>query len=313
MQINLLQNLSIDEYHNADGYVFSSSRISDFLNNSPLYYYKKYITGAIPRSLESRGFRIGQAVDTYITGGKDEFDKLYASANEEPKKPTQAQISAKKPTDKTIKLIKNWKAWEAVNKGKTVLSNQDYTDVILSCTSLVKHPFYSFFKRDWETQNTYRADLDGKIRIQCRPDIEIHINKPDQCDFFDTEVNTGDMILVDLKTTNRLKDWVSDSYNNPFYKFGYHRQCGFYQQIINAHHGKKVHPFLWVVETQEPYETALITIPEHLAIIGWHQTHDAIKEIKDCIKNNHWSGVYEEGKGSINLNDFVINKMRGVA
>jgi len=289
-EITVTEGLSISQYLGVTSDVVSSSRIRDFINESPLYYFKKYVTNEI-KCPASKAMGLGNAIDCHITQGKAAFECLYGMDYPD-KKPTKSQLSSKNPSERTIELIKDYGYWEKRNVCKTILSRNDYLTTQHCVNSLYSSDFGKVFKENtsmFKTQSTFRINLED-ISVQCRPDI------------FKVE---GDRVrLFDLKSTARLRDWSYNHRGNPLYKFGYYIQCGLYSQFLQDHFKKRVDCYLWVVETQQPYESALLRVPQYIVDAGLEACQRAIGGIRECFKSNKWPGVFN-GESEIELNCFL--------
>lgn len=57
-----------------------------------------------------------------------------------PRRPTEAQKTAKKPTPASVKSVQWWEEFERQAMGRTVISEQDHHNALRACTMLDRHP-----------------------------------------------------------------------------------------------------------------------------------------------------------------------------
>jgi len=97
-----------------------------------------------------------------------------------------------------------------------------------------------------------------------------------------------DNVIWDVKTTSSLIDFAKSVAN-----FGYHRQAAFYgaglREITGAFKGFN---FI-VVETQEPYDCAVLTLKPDNIRRGFKEVKELLQLLTECEKNNHWPGAFD--------------------
>jgi len=124
---------SIDEYHAGtlcDGLSISASGLSVVID-SPAHFWDTcaWNVEAEPEDGEKEEYVFGRAAHTYAFE-RDQFNKRFVVIPKDaPKKPTSAQIKAKKPSDETIKQIEWWDEFKAQINGRHLIKPDEFYDI----------------------------------------------------------------------------------------------------------------------------------------------------------------------------------------
>jgi len=97
-----------------------------------------------------------------------------------------------------------------------------------------------------------------------------------------------DRWIWDLKTTSSLATFAKSVAN-----FGYHRQAAFYGKGLATLSGQFKGFGFVVVETQEPFDCAVLTMEKASMRTGLEEILDALERLKKCREDNKWPSMYE--------------------
>lgn len=199
--VEIIRDLDIEEYHKSP--ILSHTKIQHWLENTPQWWYAKYIEGKRFEGEEAAYFVHGRAIDTLLFDGEKEFRRLFTTA---PKEYPSVRTLTKKEqgivlaaTDADVERaiqyhsedkqdefrskpcaieMKPWigsaiycQGWEA-SSGKTVLSSDMARMVAAEAKTVVANPLAHeiIAHKGAQFQITLRWEIDG-IMVQARPDV----------------------------------------------------------------------------------------------------------------------------------------------
>jgi hypothetical protein len=256
----------IEAYHSNPA--ISHSKLELF-RRRPVLYYKRYIAKTLPEQEQSPAFRMGSAVHCAVLETKTYHDR-YATKPEGIDRRTKEGKAA-------------YAEYEARHAGKTLISSEEQDAVDNIYEEISNHPVASQLLGEGLPELTWRTK--GPIALQCRTDW-----------FRESASVLGDgPLVVDLKTTESLDDEAFSNFERSAFKFGYHRQAGFYCSLISELTGKPVTKFAFlVVEKQEPYGIRIFSLSERAIILGQEETVADLKRIKNCLDLGAWPNLAED-------------------
>ena len=118
-----IKKLSNSEYHRRCS--VSKSHL-DKVNQSPLHFWHHYLDPDRPEPERTKAMILGSAFHTKILE-PHLFDKeYYVEPDNAPKRPTFAQLNAKKPSSQTIEAIEYWTSFDSQLGNKTLLLRDDF-------------------------------------------------------------------------------------------------------------------------------------------------------------------------------------------
>ena len=242
-------------YFTKNNNYLSNSKISDFIKNKK-YFYEKHIT----RTIENKptpSMVIGSAVDTYLTVGKSEFNKMFSSV---------ARRNVKNPPT-----------------GYTEILESDYKKVLTMCENVEYHPVYTCLSK-YTSQKILQIDnkvgkyFDGLCGI---PDW-YKITKAGLC------------TIVDLKTTKNVQH---KDFHYTCRKYGYYRQQAFYQMLLKNNYPqiKSFTSRILAVENNGMYDVQIFEIDKETIEQEKEYIMEVVKNIiseKDYkIKKLYWKSA----------------------
>jgi exodeoxyribonuclease VIII len=258
---------SIQDYHaNA---AISHSKLETF-RRRPALYFKKYIAKTLPQVEASSAFRIGSAAHTAIL------------------EPTQYLVRyAIKPEGidrrtKDGKII--FAEFESKNTGKIVMAEQEDQQVSSMFDAVHSHELASRLLTLGKPEVTWRTE--GAMPLQCRTDWF----NPAGC-----ELSGGRPYVADLKTVESLDDEAFSNFEKAVFRYGYHRQAGFYLPLITEITGAPVFDFFFIaVEKVEPFGVAVYRLSDDAVARGQDESIEDLRGIRACMDSGVWPNIEEK-------------------
>jgi len=277
MNPGIYQNISFPEY-NALPHVRNS-------------YLKKLsacpAAAKIEDDTDTPALLIGRAVHSFILDGDTAFHSEYVVLPADaPKKPTDRQIYAAKPSAETVHAVAWWNMFTAQSKGKQVINLDDYKMISAMRDSVRSHPFAKRLLADTVSEQTvifeYTASNGRVIPCKARPDST---PSPElRC-------------LIDLKST---EDAGYDAFLRTCYKYSYHQQAAFYLDAYNSVRGDlpEVDAFCFIaVSKKPPYQVECYSMmgDNPLLIQGRDRYQAALDIEANCRVLNYWPAYTNSG------------------
>jgi exodeoxyribonuclease VIII len=258
---------SIHDYHaNA---ALSHSKLETF-RRRPALFYKKYIAKSLPPVEASSAFRIGSAAHTAILE-PDQYHSRYAQ----------------KPhgIDRRTKEGKvAFAEFEAANVGKIVIAGDEHDQVCSMLVAVRLHQLALQLLSAGTAEVTWRTD--GAMPLQCRTDWF----NPAGC-----ELSGGRPYVADLKTVESLDNEAFSNFEKAVFRYGYHRQAGFYLPLITEITGAPVFDFFFIaVEKVEPFGVAVYRLSDDAVARGQDESIEDLRGIKACMDSGLWPNIEEK-------------------
>ena len=168
------------------------------------------------------------------------------------------------------------------NKGKVVLTKDEYDQVNLMAESVKAHPSAKYLldlAGDCES-SVFVKDRETGVELKCRPDKDC--------------VESAN-IIIDVKTTSNIDDWRSDKeWVNPLYKFNYGHGASFYTDVLEQHYNTTIDSFVFlviqnsVVLNRYPVAVFQISRSELIDLGFWDRHRTNVFEYSRCKSQNDW-------------------------
>ena len=294
----------IDAYHAAP--VLSKSKI-DVFRESPRLFQGRYLTGEFDLPEPTEALVMGNAVDALAIEGEDAFLARHAIIPiEAPRRPTKKQRAALKPTPAALKSIAFWDAFDAANKGKTAITQEDADFAKLLADKLNANETFAALKAGNLTQVTYRMRGD-RFAVQVRPDL---INEDGKG--VPAALNTrGLPYILDVKTIRALPQDDPGFLPAHIAEFGYHRGSFLYPEVVslvNRWGDFRPQFVLALVEKQEPYAVMVKPVDAISTEIGEVEIREAMMRMETCIDTGIWPETWEEPMEPATLPGWYIRR-----
>jgi exodeoxyribonuclease VIII len=235
----------------------------------------------------------------------DEYAKrCILSPPDAPRKPTAAQVNAKKPSDETIAAIKWWEEWSKESGHKTILSQDEMSQISGITDGIMLNPDAAELLRGSRKELALfkTISVDGQqIRTKGKLDII--------CD----SKGLNSSVIADIKTVDR-------GYANPsdfafsIQKWGYAQQAAWYIDLFNALTSSddpfttEVKRSRWVFivsEKEPPYVTVTLELDEHAIDAGRAMNQQRIHTLAECFRTNVWERPLNGKRGLVALPEWA--------
>lgn len=273
-------NDSHEEYLSVKGRV-SASGLKEALK-SP----RHYLAFQSAPSYESKAMRIGTAVHKSIMENED-FHKEYTYlATEELPNPDKDFRNAENRDFKT--------AFMGVNKGKTILSEEEWDTVDIMTKNAMSIPMVKkLFTSDFLVEQSYYFDIEElngvgyNLKGKIRPDY-IHNSQP---------------IFLDIKTTT---DASPREFLRSYNKFKYQLQMAFYYDMMNKYFDMNIEDcYILAIENKYPYMAQIYRVSDSDIEYGRALYRLGLDRIKHAEESGMYCG-YEINAG---IEDGEVNNL----
>lgn len=244
----------------------SHSKLEVF-RRRPQLYYRRYIAKTITQEPATAALRLGSAVHCSVL---------------EPLEMTRRFAVRPDGIDRRTKDGKEkFAAFEQANAGKEILDMDEAAQVIAMTDAVRQHPLASELFGNGAAELSWRTQ--GSLPLQCRTD------------WFNAEgcsLSQGRPYIADLKTVESLNGEDFGSFDKAVFKYGYHRQAGFYLPLVTEILGRPVYDFFFVaVEKCEPFGVAVYRISDAAAGLGQDETLEDLRRLNGCLIDNKWPNI----------------------
>jgi hypothetical protein len=283
----IISDEAIELYHQR--IAVSNSRLKDF-RFRPLYYWRKHVARILPPE-DSKALRDGRAFDSYLLDGPALFSQNYVVLPvDAPKKPTKAQLEAAKPSPASVASMEWWAKFEGVSAGRTVLSQDDFAQILMLEAAVNKSPEVKAALAG-QRQVTFRKDYGGSMPpVQARPDVWHPNGIPGICET---------PCFCDMKTTASLTDGEFGSFSTAVEKCGYYRQAGLAVALATELLPADQVPadgFRWFLAAVEKDADVggvaqLYELEQEDIVRGYNEVKADLQELAGCYKSGIWPGA----------------------
>ena len=271
--LGIYDGLDDQEYRHAPGMNKSSL---DLIAVSPLHYQTIRYNPKPP----TPAMMFGSAFHCLVLE-PEEFNKRYTRAPENaPKRPTQAQLNAAKPSAAAIASIEFWGAFDEENADKQIISTKSNPDIgiwgasdwdrmHMMADNVLQHPFASILIQGVTERSIWWVD--PYTHKLCKGRIDVS--------------NEAHSLNVDLKTTN---DASYSGFQRSVHSYRYHVQDAFYTDGSNMLDlGTRGMVFV-CVEKEPPYAVACYMIEPEWRRVGRAIYQNNLDLYKRCMEREEW-------------------------
>lgn len=281
--------------------------ISDLkeMSLSPLHFWSKKFGGY--RAEQTEAQEIGTLTHLSVLEPEEYARKTVLKPADAPRKPTDAQRNAKKPSEDTIAAIKWWDDWSAVNAGKTELSQDDSTQIagitqgVMSNADAVKL-------------------MDGALKeVAMFKTIVVNgvtIRTKGKADIICSSKGSDAEAIADLKTVDR--GYANpDDFSYSIKKWGYAQQAAWYIDLYNMLTAtddpfttdvKKSRWVFIVAEKLPPYVCVTLELDEDSIEVGRAINKRHLETLAECFKTNVWERPLNGMRGRVSIPEWARKK-----
>jgi len=281
--------------------------ISDLkeMSLSPLHFWSKKFGGY--RAEQTEAQEIGTLTHLSVLEPEEYARKTVLKPADAPRKPTDAQRNAKKPSEDTIAAIKWWDDWSAANAGKTELSQDDSTQIagitqgVMSNADAVKL-------------------MDGALKeVAMFKTIVVNgvtIRTKGKADIICSSKGSDAEAIADLKTVDR--GYANpDDFSYSIKKWGYAQQAAWYIDLYNMLTStddpfttdvKKSRWVFIVAEKLPPYVCVTLELDEDSIEAGRAINKRHLETLAECFKTNVWERPLNGMRGRVSIPEWARKK-----
>ena len=197
-----------------------------------------------------------------------------------PRRPSVAQLNAKKPSDDSRAAMSWWADFTASAEGRQIVSAEDYAITQMQLQALADEPTIAGILKEGhgEVSVFWRCKRTG-VYCKARPD-------------WMTPATGRRVTLLDLKST---ADESPNGFGRAAARMGYHLQRSHYVDGVQQATGWKVDEFVFAAVTSAP---PVLAVPYFLTDAIKEQADDERAELMDryarCMESGHWP-AYGQG------------------
>lgn len=279
----------IEAYHRGPGI---SKTGLDHVARSPATFYALHLDPARPPEKERAGQLEGQLAHCAILE-PGEFDKRYAVLPADaPRRPTDAQWNAKKPSPESVEAMEWWTAWNKGSAGRTIITHAQRETALRQAESVRRLPdIAEALASGRPEQSAYWIDPDTGVLCRCRPDW-VH------------PAGDNGVILLDVKT---YSDASPAEFARQIARKRYDVQDAFYSDGFARASGLEVLAFVFVaVETEWPYAACAVMLDAPSRDMGRIRYRRDLTTYAACLASNEWPG-HGTGIHQVSLPAWALN------
>jgi PDDEXK-like domain of unknown function (DUF3799) len=203
------------------------------------------------------------------------FDARVVAAPAEPKRPTSAQLKAKKPAPETIAAIEFWRDFEFMHGDKIILSPDDMARARRCIDAVRSHPAARRLLEGAIVERSlfWRDKLFG---VPCKARIDIS--------------NLGG--VCDLKS---CRDASPEGFSRAIGDYNYHVQG--WTNYSGSEHVLNASPAFFAficVETEEPFAVATYYLGRDSLMAGARLWDEALSRYRDALAAGAWRGYPDD-------------------
>lgn len=228
---------------------------------------KKSMLHALTEEKEtSDAMELGKALHAAILEPETFASSVYVIPSNAPKKPTSAQLKAKKPSEDAMVSILFWKKIEVETKGMIVITSEQMKQVEGMVAALKGHSRVPGMLTGGESEYSYYTqDEETGLMLKCRPDIS----------------NAG--ALIDLKTSF---DASINGFTQACINQRYHVQAAYYLDVFNKANGTNYDAFYFIaVEPEAPHGVGVFQMDEAAIALGRSIYRKALNQYASYMQN----------------------------
>lgn len=222
----------------------------------------------------------------------DQFKLRYAvPPKDAPRKPTEKQWNAEKPSAKSIAAMEWWSQWALDNQQKLPITFGQYEVAMCQAESVRELPeIREFLSRGRAEVSGYWTDSITGMKCRCRPDF-VHPSR------------NNSVVLLDVKTCG---DASKAEFARVAGRKRYHVQDAFYSGGYSVAANVEVEKFIFIaVESEWPYVAASYELGAESREEGFLECHRLLDIYEECLRTNVWPG-YADKTTTIDLPPYVF-------
>lgn len=281
-------DLSIEAYHAMEP--VSKSQLDD-LAASPWHFYKRHRDPLRPKRAEKAGQLEGNLAHCAVLEPEDFSNRYVMTPSDAPRRPTEAQWNAKKPSAESLAAMDWWSEFNAENAGKRVITTDQYEVAMRQADSIRALPeIQDFLVKGQAEVSAFWTDPITGVECRCRPDFVHWISK-------------SSVVLLDVKTFSSA---APEEFRRQAARKRYHVQDTFYSAGFSLGANVNVEKFIFIpVETEWPYAAASYTLGTESREEGYSEFRNLLDVYEECVRTKRWPG-YADRTTQIDLPPYAF-------
>ena len=277
-------NIQAEDYHRILGLTKTGLMM---MRKSPAHFWH-WMTS--PSDPSTKAMHIGTATHLAVFEPHKWADEVIVVPMDAPKKPTKAQMDAKKPSEEAVTAIAYWKKFQE-DAGTRIVLSQDEDAEVRAMAAMVRAnkevvPYLTHPSAKIETSIVSVEKVKG-LDIVCKG----------RCDM----ITMDNTVIVDLKT---CEDASAEGFSKSFMTYGYWMQAAHYMSICRAS-GIPIERFLFIaVEKNPPYCTAVYELDDDSLQKAFAIRARLMENLSDCIARNEFP-AYQKGVNALTLPPWI--------
>lgn len=252
----------------------------DCIERSPAHYYAWHLDPHRPEPKARAGQLEGNLAHCAILEPM-EFSKRYVVVPPDaPRRPSDAQWNAKKPSPDSVAAMEWWTAFGAEHHGKTVITAAQYECAMRQAESARQlHEVVEVLDRaQTEVSAVWIDPISGEL-CRCRPDCV-------------AEFGGRRVVLLDVKTCG---DASASEFRRHVARKRYHVQDAFYSDGYAMAAGMEVMGFVFIaIESEWPYQAAALMLDDDSREQGRTEYRRNLNTYAECRRTGVWPGYGHE-------------------
>ncbi len=275
--LGVIHGLPIDAYHGGPG--ISKSGLDD-IARSPATYFARHLDPQRPPERERAGQLEGSLAHCAVLE-PDAFASRYTVVPADaPRRPTEAQWNAKKPSDESIAAMAWWREFNARTAGACVITTAQRDVALRQAESMRAIPaLRDALAGDSIAESSAYAidDATGEL-MRCRPDLVYRVERG--------------VVLFDVKTYSSAEP---DEFSRQVARKRYHVQDAYYRDVYARAAGVNVLGFVFIaVENEYPFLAHALMLDDESVDSGRRTYRRDLETYAMCHRCDVWPGYGDE-------------------
>lgn len=278
MILGVVEGLSNAEYHAIPA--LSASGLKS-LSRSPLHFWAEFLDAEREPRKETDSMMLGTAIHSLVLEPDAFLERYTILPADAPKRPTSAQLEAKKPAEATLVQIAWWDEFNRQAQGKIVLSVEQARKVQAVADRVKSSDAAStIFEKGQAELSFFWKDPETDVYCKCRPDWLT----------IEEEQATG--IMVDLKST---VDAGPNGFRREMSKFDYGLQAAWYLKGYREIFKREPTAFVFAAfETTRPFACGFYTPSKRMLDHSNARIATLKNTYVECLEHDEWPGYAEQ-------------------
>lgn len=273
MPLGLILDMPAETYHST--HAMSAGGLKR-MKQSPAHFYGLQLDPNRPPAGDpTPAMKNGTLVHCAIFEPAELLKRYVVEPADAPRRPTAAQLRAKKPSPEAIDSIDYWTRFDAEHPGAEIVTAEALRNAQNQAAAIRRLPEVAELLADGVGESSaFVIDPKTGELCKCRPDWK-------------SPAGDG-VILVDGKT---CVDASPEGFGRAIWNFDYHLQAAWYTDVFQAATGVPVHGFVFAaVESSWPHCAAAYMLPDDVIERARAENRRLLDLYAECRRTGVWPG-----------------------